>query len=52
MAGVLPLRPPRPTVVSSLTVSSWPDGQAAGSLDALMGRSTSNVDAQVRQRNS
>lgn len=44
--------PPRPTVFSSFTVSSWPVGQGAGSLAALIGRSTSKVDAQVRQRNS
>jgi len=44
--------PPRPTVFSSLTVSSCPAGQSAGSLAAAIGRSTSNVDAQVRQRNS
>jgi len=45
------------TVDSSLTVSSWPTGQVAGSLAALIGRDTSNTEAlpelaQVRQRNS
>src|SRR5580692_3933985 len=36
-------RPPRPTVVSSLTVSSWPWGQGAGSPDWLIGRVSRNV---------
>src|SRR5882757_538343 len=45
------------TVDSSLTVSSWPTGQVAGSLAALIGRVTSKVampptPAQARQRNS
>ncbi len=38
------------TVDSSLTVSSWPSGQDAGSLDADMGRDSSNVEPQARQR--
>jgi hypothetical protein len=38
------------TVDSSLTVSSWPSGQGAGSLDADMGRDSSNVEPQARQR--
>lgn len=37
---------------SNFTVSPWPAGQAAGSRDALIGRSTSNVVEHSRQRNS
>lgn len=40
------------TVVSSFTVSSWPCGQAAGADDWLIGRLTSKVSPQARQRNS
>ena len=45
------------TMDSSLTVSSWPAGQLAGSLAALIGRLTSKIDwppsrEQSRQRNS
>jgi hypothetical protein len=40
------------TVDSSFTVSACPCGQSAGSLAALIGRSTSNVSPQDRQRNS
>jgi hypothetical protein len=40
------------TVDRSFTVSSWPSGQAAGSSEADMGRDTSNVEPQARQRNS
>src|SRR5690554_5223671 len=45
-------RPPSATVESSFTVSSCPCGQSAGSPAARMGRSTSKVSPQVRQRNS
>ena len=34
------------------TVLVWPSGQGAGSDDALMGRWTSKLWAQSRQRNS
>jgi hypothetical protein len=45
------------TVESSRTVSWWPNGQVAGSPEALIGRVISNVDgappeAQSWQRNS
>jgi hypothetical protein len=45
------------TVDSSFTVSWWPNGQAAGSLAALIGRLSSNTAvspalAHARQRNS
>src|SRR5271169_3550822 len=45
-------RPPTATVDSSLTVSSWPCGQAAGAPDSLIGRVTRKVSPQARQRNS
>jgi hypothetical protein len=38
------------TVESSLTVSSWPPGQVAGADASLIGRDSSNVDPQARQR--
>jgi len=38
------------TVDSSFTVSSCPDGQVAGADASLIGRDTSNVDPQARQR--
>src|SRR5690606_3675015 len=44
--------PPTATVDSSLTVSSWPAGQAAGAEDSAMGRLSSKVSPQVRQRYS
>jgi hypothetical protein len=44
--------PPTATVDSSFTVSSWPDGQAAGAADSAIGRLSSNVSPQVRQRYS
>lgn len=50
-AGALP--PPRLTVanvVSSLTVSSCPLGQAVGADDSAIGRVTSNVSPQLRHR--
>ncbi|GAA1645521.1 hypothetical protein GCM10009733_048310 [Nonomuraea maheshkhaliensis] len=40
------------TVDSSLTVSPWPSGHVAGSSEADMGRDTSNVEPQARQRKS
>ena len=45
-------RPPTATVDNSLTVSSWPCGQAAGAPDSLIGRVTRKVSPQARQRNS
>jgi hypothetical protein len=38
------------TVDSSLTVSSWPSGQVAGADDSVIGRLSSNVEPQARQR--
>jgi hypothetical protein len=40
------------TVDRSLTVSSWPDGHAAGSPAADIERETSKVEPQARQRKS
>ena len=37
---------------SSRRAPSWPSGQDAGAFASLIGRRTSNVDAQVRQRYS
>jgi hypothetical protein len=37
---------------SSFTVSEWPEGQAAGEPDSLMGRLTSNVSLHDRHLNS
>ena len=51
-AAALALRPPTATVDSSFTVSSWPSGQAHGAEDSLIGRVTSNVEPQARQRYS
>ena len=52
-AGAAPaLRPPTATVDSSFTVSSWPSGQVHGAADSLIGRVTSNVEPQARQRYS
>ena len=48
----LALRPPTETADSSFTVSSWPLGQVQGAEDSLIGRVTSNVEPQARQRNS
>jgi hypothetical protein len=45
-------RPPTATVDSSFTVSSWPSGQAHGAEDSRIGRVTSNVEPQARQRYS
>ena len=39
-------------MVSSFTVSSCPCGQAAGADDSFIGRLTSKVSPQARQRNS
>jgi hypothetical protein len=44
--------PPTATVDSSFTVSSWPAGQAAGAEDSAMGRLSSKVSPQLRQRYS
>lgn len=44
--------PPTATVDRSFTVSSWPDGQDAGAEDSAIGRLSSNVSPQVRQRYS
>lgn len=44
--------PPTATVDSSFTVSPWPAGQAAGAEDSAMGRLSSKVSPQVRQRYS
>ncbi|HEU0214220.1 MAG TPA: hypothetical protein VFR13_09065 [Jiangellaceae bacterium] len=40
------------TVDNSFTVSSWPAGHTAGSAESAMGRDSSNVAPQARQRNS
>jgi hypothetical protein len=48
-AWARPVTPPR---LSSLTVSSWPSGQVAGSEEALIARVSTNVDPHARQRNS
>lgn len=47
-----PVRPLSATVERSFTVSVCPSGQPAASPAALMGRSTSNVAAHSRHRNS
>lgn len=44
--------PPTATVDSSFTVSSWPAGQAAGAEDSAIGRLSSKVSPQLRQRYS
>lgn len=44
--------PPTATVESSFTVSECPAGQEAGSEDWAIGRLSSNVSPQERQRNS
>jgi hypothetical protein len=47
--------PPRPvtaTVERSLTVSPWPRGQVAGEDASAIGRLSSKVSPQARQRNS
>jgi len=49
---VRPLSPPTATVDSSLTVSSCPCGQVHGADDSLIGRVSSNVSPQARQRYS
>ncbi|ALO08055.1 hypothetical protein AQF52_2460 [Streptomyces venezuelae] len=46
------LLPPTATAESSFTVSSCPAGQEAGAEDSAMGRLSSKVSPQVRQRNS
>ncbi len=47
-----PAEPPTETVDSSFTVSAWPAGQAAGAEDSAMGRLSSKVSPQLRQRYS
>ena len=44
--------PPSATVDSSFTVSGWPPGHSAGAPDSLIGRLTSKVLPQARQRYS
>lgn len=44
--------PPTATVDRSFTVSSWPAGQAAGAADSAIGRLSSKVSPQLRQRYS
>jgi hypothetical protein len=44
--------PPTDTADSSLTVSSWPCGQAQGADASLIGRVSSNVSPQARHRYS
>jgi len=44
--------PPTETVDRSFTVSSWPCGQVHGAEDSAMGRFSSNVSPQARQRYS
>ncbi|KUF20049.1 hypothetical protein AT728_28095 [Streptomyces silvensis] len=44
--------PATATVESSFTVSSWPEGQVAGAADSAMGRLSSKVVPQGRQRYS
>jgi hypothetical protein len=51
-AGAPPPRPVTATVDNSLTVSSWPCGQAAGAAAWLIGRLTSKVAPQARHRYS
>jgi hypothetical protein len=45
-------RPPTETVESSFTVSSCPSGQVQGADACAIGRFTSNVAPQARQRYS
>jgi hypothetical protein len=52
-AGAGPAEDPvTATVDSSLTVSSWPAGQAAGADDWLIGRDSSKLSPQARHRYS
>ena len=51
-AGAAEDAPLTETVESSLTVSSWPEGQVAGSPEAVIGRETSKVSPHARQRKS
>jgi hypothetical protein len=47
------MAPPRPvtaTVDRSLTVSGWPAGHFAGAEDSAIGRLSSKVSPQARQR--
>lgn len=53
MAGVpTGAEPVLANIDSSLTVSAWPAGQAAGSPASLIGRRTSKTASQLRHRNS
>ena len=45
-------RPPTETADRSFTVSSWPCGQVHGADDSAIGRFSSNVSPQARQRYS
>jgi hypothetical protein len=45
-------RPDTETVDRSLTVSSWPCGQVHGADESVIGRLSSNVSPQARQRYS
>lgn len=47
-----PTAPTDANTFINFTVSAWPDGHGAGSDAAAMGRSTSKVVSQVRQRKS
>src|SRR5690606_38362196 len=51
-ASVALARPPTATSGISLTVSAWPAGQVAGLPAPAIGRRSSNVSPQVRQRKS
>ncbi len=50
--GAPPPRPVTATVDSSLTVSAWPCGHSVGADASRIGRLTSKVSQQARQRNS
>ena len=53
LAGAeLPARPPTATVESKRTVSPWPCGQVHGAEESLIGRVSSKVSPQARQRYS
>ncbi len=51
-AGRPDARPPTETVDRSFTVSSWPCGHVHGAEDSVIGRLSSNVSPQARQRYS
>jgi hypothetical protein len=52
LAWTVVAAPPTETVDSSFTVSSWPAGQEHGAEASLIGRESSKVAPQVRQRYS